>query len=509
MSRLIPKRQRALVFQGGGSLGAYEAGVYQALYEKITKIDKENETKDSLRRPVFDIIAGTSIGAINSAILVSYVKENKTWEGSSERLNEFWDYVSKGSTVDIIPGFSSWWDYWHSINGAFASGEAARRYYSSKEFAIFGVPNVFSPLSPEPDKKFCDFHNTWYRYDSQPLKRSLERFAKFPIATSFDEESYSQPRLILVSVDVAEGVPVTFDSYTKEDGSRKSEYGKHIIENGNEIGYEHIIRYDNGITADHVIASASVPINYDYTLLEVESYVPSTAATTTKKKNNINNNQSISYTNHRSYTKSILHFWDGGLLSNTPLTQVMLLHRNYWFRVKGLADSVPDLEVAVVNVHPGKEEIIPRDHDGVVNRNSDITFSDKTSNDEESLLLVSDYVDLARELIKIAKDNGVKDEIIDDLLDKRTMYHGRVLRPRTFRDILAGMFYIDRMMRINRKNDENTISNKIFDFSHKTIKHLIESGYKNADDPTDVEEISGYSRSDVLHRSNDTDKKTQ
>jgi hypothetical protein len=174
-----------------------------------------------------------------------------------------------------------------------------------------------------------------------------------------------------------------------------------------------------------------------------------------------------------------------------------------------LADSVPDLEVAVVNVHPGKEEIIPRDHDGVVNRNSDITFSDKTSNDEESLLLVSDYVDLARELIKIAKDNGVKDEIIDDLLDKRTMYHGRVLRPRTFRDILAGMFYIDRMMRINRKNDENTISNKIFDFSHKTIKHLIESGYKNADDPTDVEEISGYSRSDVLHRSNDTDKKTQ
>ena len=74
------------------------AGVYQALYEKITKLDKENEAKDSLeQRPVFDIIAG--IGAINSAILVSYVKESNTWEGSSERLNEFWDYVSKGSTV--------------------------------------------------------------------------------------------------------------------------------------------------------------------------------------------------------------------------------------------------------------------------------------------------------------------------------------------------------------------------------------------------------------------------
>jgi hypothetical protein len=61
---------------------------------------------------------------------------------------------------------------------------------------------------------------------------------------------------------------------------------------------------------------------------------------------------------------------------------------------------------------------------------------------------------LARELIKIAKDNGVKEAVIDDLLNKRTKYHGRVLRPRTFRDILAGMFYIDRMIRIkNRRND--------------------------------------------------------
>ena len=54
----------------------------------------------------------------------------------------------------------------------------------------------------------------------------------------------------------------------------------------------------------------------------------------------------------------------------------------------------------------------------------------------------------SRELIKVAKDNGVKDDIIDDLLNKRTMYHGRVLRPRRFRDILPEMFYIDRMIPI-------------------------------------------------------------
>ena len=83
--------QRALVFQGGGSLGAYEAGVFKALYEKITRIDEKYGEKG---RPLFDIVAGTSIGAINAAILVSHVAENKNWKGSPEKLDAFWDYVS-------------------------------------------------------------------------------------------------------------------------------------------------------------------------------------------------------------------------------------------------------------------------------------------------------------------------------------------------------------------------------------------------------------------------------
>ena len=75
---------------------------------------------------------------------------------------------------------------------------------------------------PRLDTKFFDPQNIWYRFDSKPLKRSLEKFAKFPIATTFDEKaSLTQPRLILVSVDVAEGATVVFDSYEKEDGSRR------------------------------------------------------------------------------------------------------------------------------------------------------------------------------------------------------------------------------------------------------------------------------------------------
>ena len=43
----LPSTQRALVLQGGGSLGAYEAGAYKAMYERITRQDNENNEKVS------------------------------------------------------------------------------------------------------------------------------------------------------------------------------------------------------------------------------------------------------------------------------------------------------------------------------------------------------------------------------------------------------------------------------------------------------------------------------
>ena len=66
---------RALIFQGGGSLGAYEAGAYKAIKEDLSEYFR---TEGRGNEPIFHIVAGTSIGAINAALLVSYVKENKT-----------------------------------------------------------------------------------------------------------------------------------------------------------------------------------------------------------------------------------------------------------------------------------------------------------------------------------------------------------------------------------------------------------------------------------------------
>ena len=463
----IPEKERALVLQGGGSLGAYGAGAYKALYESISKKDT-NEGQN--RKPIFDIVAGTSIGAINAAVLVSYVVENQTYEGSAERLVDFWKYLSKESTVESNPFFKQWWDYWHSLNGEIASGESARRYYSAKEFAFYGVPNVFYPFQPTNDNKFYDSNNTWYRYSNEPLKRSLERFAKFPIATTQEE---NEPRLILVAVDVADGIPVTFDSYPKEDGSRKTEYGRVMSQSDEESGFEHVVRYDKGITSDHVIASGSYPVNFDFYKIEVESCTsrPSNRPIHFEKRTSESNNK------HR---KEIRYFWDGGLLSNTPLMQLVLLHRQYWYRVRGLKDSIPRLGVCIVNLHPREQLKIPTDRDGVINRNNDIIYSDRTHQEENMLLLVSDYIDIVRLMINVAKDHGVKDIIINNLLNQRTRYHGEFLKARRFMDIIEGRFQIDEIVNVNRKNDEETISNKSYDFSVGTITQLLELGYNDA-----------------------------
>ena len=491
----IPVKERALVLQGGGALGAYEVGAYKALYEFVTEKDKREGIKG---KAAFDIIAGTSIGAMNSAVLTSYAVENGTYEGSVERLIDFWNYLSKESMADANPLFKPWWDHLHNnVDKAVASGEAARRYYSSKEFAMSGVPHVFSPLTPMHDRRFFDYlGNTWYRFSNQPLKKSLERFVKFPIATSHEE---NQPRLLLVAVDVAHGVPVVFDSYAKEDGSRKSEYGRYLEQNGKEIGFEHVIRYDDGITADQVMASGCYPVNFDYTLLEVESYYPDSG----NNNNNVDNDSVLQRNENDSgsintatsspppssssdrdfsgqYRKGIRRFWDGGMLTNTPLTQLVLHHRRYWYRSRGLKDKVPTLVIAVINVHPTRQDEIPTDHDAVVSRNNDITFSDRSHREQEVLLLVSDYVDLVKDLIKIAKDNGVKEKLITDLLNKRTKYHGIGLRPRLNKEIVEGVFDIEDVYRIERTFDENTISEKVYDFSVGTVQALQKSGYEDS-----------------------------
>ena len=469
---------RALIFQGGGSLGAYEAGAYKAINEDLSAFFR---TEGRGNEPIFHIVSGTSIGAINAALLVSYVKENKTWEGSGERLIAFWDYLSTQSTVDNIPYFTYYWDSWRRLDRRIASGESARRYFSTKEFILKGVPNVFVPMMPALDNRFFDPSNTWYIYDNRPLKESLEKFAKFPISTSFEND---EPRLLLVTVDVQDLTPVVFDSDEKEDGTRKSEYGRYgkvkfdrsEKDSENTEEFEHVIRYDDGITPDFVLASCSVPINYAYTKLNVESRAmvggEQGDSADTGDNNMTFSGPSIRKSNLRS-------FWDGGLLANTPLRQTILAHRDYWHRVRKLEGNIPGLRYGIINLHPAKQEYLPSDYDGVVDRKNDIIFHDRTQFDENVAVLLSDFIKLAKSLIKLAEENGANKEAIRKILKEETkavyLATGKHWR---IGDILKANVEVDFVVRLERKNDSHTISNKTFDFSKTTIQQLIQDGYQ-------------------------------
>lgn len=462
--------QRALIFQGGGSLGAYEAGAYKAFYEMASERDKIIGRED---KPLFDIVAGTSIGAMNASVLVSYVKEKKTWRGSAERLIEFWEHLATESVVDKVPGFTQWWDYSHYLNDVVATSESARRYYNTKQFIFRGVPNVFKPSQTLPDKTFLDPSNSWYLYSNEPLKQSLEKFAKFPIATSYEKK---EPRLLLVAVDVQEGSTVVFDSYEKADGSRKTEYGRYgqeFAHNGNE-GFEHVIRYNNGIEVEFVLASGSVPVNYDYTKLMVENY-------SNKHKIKSENGHKKKSQSRKTIKKKARYFWDGGIIANTPLRESIIEHRRYWHYVR--KSQVPLVRAFIINVHPIKQEYLPANYDGVVDRKNDLMYHDRTLFDERMAIMITDYVDIIKRLIKLAKDNKIRENLVDNILQQQALARNFMTGEHVkYRDLIENMVSVDLVIRIERKNDVHTIANKTFDFSNTTIQQLIKDGYEEAID---------------------------
>ena len=290
-----------------------------------------------------------------------------------------------------------------------------------------GVPKVFGFSKTLEDRRFLDPVNTRYLYSNEPLKRSLEKFAKFPIATSYQN---NEPRLLLVSVDVQEGSTVVFDSYEKEDGTRKTEYGRYGPEfargpNDRE-GYEHVISHIDGIEVDFVLASGSVPVNYDYTKLGVED------------------------SNGRyGTTKKVRHFWDGGIIANTPLKEAVIEHRRYWASIR--KSEVPPLRVFIVNVHPIKQDSLPADYDALVDRKNDLTYNDRTLFDERMAILITDYVNIVNSLIKLAEDNKIKKALIDDILeqqaDTRNFSTGKHLK---YTDLIKHMVSVEQVIRIER-----------------------------------------------------------
>ncbi|HEY5126691.1 MAG TPA: DUF3734 domain-containing protein [Bradyrhizobium sp.] len=187
-ARTPAKAQRVLVLQGGGALGSYQAGAYQALCHH----DFEPEW-----------IAGISIGAINAAIIAGNPREKRV-----ERLKEFWEMVSAP-----VP--------WKPVT----AGDRSRSLFNETSAAViatFGVPGFFRPRFPPAPLWPQGTPQAQSYYDTAPLRATLERLV------DFDRINDLTTRLSVGAVGVTTGNFKYFDNF---------EFKKL----GKKIGPEHIM----------------------------------------------------------------------------------------------------------------------------------------------------------------------------------------------------------------------------------------------------------------------------
>jgi NTE family protein len=216
------KAQRVLVLQGGGALGSYQAGAFQAL----CRAGFEPEW-----------IAGISIGAINAAIIAGNDPDKRVG-----RLKEFWEMVSSP-----VP--------WSPVT----SGDRARSLFNETSAALiatFGVPGFFAPRIPPAPLWPPGSPQSQSYYDTAPLKKTLERLV------DFDRINDLKTRLSIGAVGVASGNLKYFDNFEFRNLGKKIG-PEHIMASGAlppgfpsvEIEGEHY--WDGGIASntplDHVL----------------------------------------------------------------------------------------------------------------------------------------------------------------------------------------------------------------------------------------------------------------
>ena len=188
-------------------------------------------------------------------------------------------------------------------------------------------------------------------------------------------------------------------------------------------------------------------------------------------------------------------FWDGGILSNTPIRELIQAHKDfseYKMGSKELENSileeasfnVPDLEIYIVNLVHSDDNVAPSDPDGITERHKDIKLHDQYYVKESKLL--THYADLIEKLIQlgISKNNNnnnyeLKNDI-NRILQNYTASIDTTEIPKKYLDIIKTQFEITRLESIERRDDPDTISAKDGDFTSETINKLIKDGYESA-----------------------------
>jgi NTE family protein len=249
----------ALVLQGGGALGAYQVGVYQAMHEAGIEPDW---------------VSGVSIGAINSAIIAGNPPDRRL-----ERLGVFWDRITDRKV------------WLHTPDGDIY--RQARNATSSMFTMAMGQPGFFKPHQVSPWMTPAGARAATSYYDNGPLRETLLELI------DFDRINSREVRLSVGAVNVASGNFIFFDNATTE------------------------------IAPEHVMASGALP----------PAFAPVQIGTD--------------------------YFWDGGIVSNTPLQHLLAQD-----------DDINSLvfQVDLFNARG----LLPRTIQDVMGRHKDIMYSSRT-----------------------------------------------------------------------------------------------------------------------------------
>jgi NTE family protein len=299
----------ALVLQGGGALGSYQCGVYEGMHAAGV-------------RPNW--FAGTSIGAINAAILAGNAPEHRV-----ERLREFWNTIcepvgSYGPAAAAVRSALAWLPASHALavwtNTVGAFGALA-----------YGQRGFFSPRTQPPFLFRDGSAKATSFYDTAPLKASLERF-------------------------------VDFDRINGDGGVRLS-VGATNVANGN---FRYFDSTRERIRPEHVMASGALPPAFPAVEVDGE------------------------------------HYWDGGLVSNTPLDHVLT--------------STPrrDSLVFQVDLWSARGEL-PRTLMDVLERQKDVQFSSRTRFGTDAVARLQKLRNAIGELLREVPKERRAPELMDAL----------------------------------------------------------------------------------------------
>jgi NTE family protein len=338
----------ALVLQGGGALGAFQAGVYQALAEADLQPNW---------------VSGISIGAINAALIAGNPPHERV-----DKLRAFWEQVSAPQPLDVL-GFSQHW-----LRGDLARGFLNRLHAGIA--LLRGAGGFFVPRFPPPYLFPPGTIEATSWYDTKPLRSTLERLV------DFDRINAGEMRFSIGAVNIRTGNFVYFDSTT------------------------HTIR------PEHVIASGSLPPGFPPVEVDGELY------------------------------------WDGGLVSNTPLQWVVA------------GDTHQDTLTFQIDLWSARGEV-PSDISAVMVRQKEIQYSSRTRANTDQFKAIHN--------VRCALANVLK-RIPPELLDSED---GRILQAVADHRVYKIVHLIYRS-----KNYEG--QSKDYEFSRLSMTDHWTAGYNDA-----------------------------